>query len=76
MIDLRDEDLREALAESAYMRQKVEEVVLDREHELDPTTEYHCLAWECLGDKAQRPYRTAVAEVCDQLLHAGLVFEE
>lgn len=75
MIDLRDEDLREALAESSYMRQRVEEVVLDREHDLDPQVEYHCLAWECLSDAVQRPYRTAVAEVCDQLLHAGVMDE-
>jgi hypothetical protein len=65
---LKDEDWREALSEQSYMRERREEVAVDRELETDPGAEYFVVDWDALSDHARRPYRTAVAETCDNLL--------
>lgn len=65
---LQDEEWREAVAEQAYMRERAEEASVDREQELEEDVDYVTLAWGSLSDFARRPYRTAVAETCDNLL--------
>jgi hypothetical protein len=66
---LTDDDWREALSEQAYMRERRDEAAVDRERDAAPEeTSYLAVAWESLSDHARRPYRTAVAETCDNLL--------
>jgi hypothetical protein len=64
---LRDEEYREEQAKAAYYRERVEDAALDQEHDVSGEHEYQCIAWESLDGWAQRPYRTAVAQVCDSL---------
>lgn len=65
---LTDEDWREALAEQSYMRERRDDAAVDRERDTTSAAEYLAVAWGCLSDHARRPYRTAVAETCDNLL--------
>ncbi|MET0601358.1 MAG: hypothetical protein ABW167_05155 [Baekduia sp.] len=58
---LADPEYREAVAENAYMRERVEDAAVAREHDTSDST-YHVMAWESLSDDSKRPYRTAVAE--------------
>lgn len=61
MFDPNDVELRERLAESAYLRERYEDMVIDREFELREDAQYFALAWNHLSGAAQRPYRIAVA---------------
>lgn len=63
-----NDEYREEQAKAAYYRERLEEVALHREHEVDDDEfAYFVIAWEDLSDYAQRPYRTAVATVLDSL---------
>lgn len=64
---LSDEEYREAQAEASYYRERLEEAALDQEHDTSGDYAYVCLAWDDLSDFAKRPFRTAVATVCDSL---------
>lgn len=64
---LRDPDYREQLAEAAYLRERAEDAARDREHDTDPA-DYFALSWSSISDPSRRPYRTAVAHTCDELL--------
>lgn len=66
--DPADEDVREELAAAAYYRERGDEAAIDRERHPGPDHQYACLSWENLSDHSRRPYRTAVATVCDALL--------
>jgi hypothetical protein len=70
--DPRDEELREECAMAAYYRDREGEAAIDRERNLNPEVTYLCLRWEDLSDISKRPYRTAVAVVCDLVLAAAL----
>lgn len=64
---LANPDFREHLAEAAYMRERQEELAVEREQETSDDFEYYVLEWGCVSDFGKRPYRTAVAETCDRL---------
>jgi hypothetical protein len=65
---LSDEDFREEVAEAAYMRERSEELAVERETETSDDFAYFVMAWGSLSDDAKRPYRTAVAEAFDHVL--------
>lgn len=68
---LRDEEYREEQAKAAYYRERMDEAALEQEQdEGDEEWVYFVLAWEDISDCAKRPYRTAVAQVCDSLERA------
>lgn len=67
---LADDEYREAVAEAAYLRDRTEQAAVERERETDPGLVYYALAWWDVPDEVKRPYRTAVAETCDNLLVA------
>lgn len=72
MFDPSDPTTRELLAREAYYRERSEEAAAAREHDVDEDTTFWCLSWEDLSDYAKRPYRTAVATVCDRLVKAAV----
>lgn len=66
---LRDEGFREELAKHSYYRERLEESVVDAERTgADESVEYFAISWESLSDFAKRPYRTAVATTCDEIV--------
>lgn len=62
---LADPEVREEIAHQAYLRERSEQVTVQREQSGDDAEEYFTLAWSNLSDDAKRPYRTAVAEALD-----------
>lgn len=65
---LTDPQYREAVAENAYMRERVEDAAVAREHDTEDDCTYHVMAWESLSDDSKRPYRTAVAEAFESVM--------
>jgi hypothetical protein len=65
--DLTDPELAERLAADSYYADRLIDMAIDRETEMDPEAKYFCLRWEELSDSAQRPFRTAVQTTLDHL---------
>lgn len=63
---LNDPELREALAEAAYLRERAEDVAVAREQDTDDC-DYVILTWDSISDFSRRAYRTAVAETLDRI---------
>jgi hypothetical protein len=65
---LQNEEYREAQAEASYYRERMDEAALEQEQDVSGEYAYFVLDWKDISDFAKRPYRTAVAQVCDSLL--------
>lgn len=65
---LQNEEYREAQAEAAYYRERMDEAALEQEQDVTDEYVYFVLDYNDISDFAKRPYRTAVAQVCDSLL--------
>lgn len=65
---LEDDEYREALAENAYLRERVEEAARQKEFDIEEGTTYWTVVWQSLSADAKRPYRTAVATALDAVI--------